>query len=68
VSQKADSLKQTAAAKKEEVAGKAQEVTPDSAGAAIQQAQRYARENPVAVAAGAAFIAGFVLGRRRSRR
>jgi ElaB/YqjD/DUF883 family membrane-anchored ribosome-binding protein len=65
---RADSVKQSAAAKKEEVAAKAQAATPESASSAVHQAQRYAKENPAAVAAGAAFLAGFVLGRRRSRR
>jgi hypothetical protein len=67
-STKAEAMKQTAAAKKDEVAGKAQEATPDSVGTGVQQAQRYARENPAALAIGGAFVAGFFLGRRRSRR
>jgi ElaB/YqjD/DUF883 family membrane-anchored ribosome-binding protein len=62
-SAKADSVKQTATAKKEEVAGKA----PDSAGAAVEQAQRFVRENPAALAIGGAFVAGFALGKLRSR-
>jgi ElaB/YqjD/DUF883 family membrane-anchored ribosome-binding protein len=62
-SAKADSLKQTATAKREEVADKA----PDSAGAAIEQAQRFAEQNPAALAIGGAFIAGFALGKLRSR-
>lgn len=62
-SAKADSVKQTATAKREEVAEKA----PDSAGAAVQRAQRFAQENPAALAVGGAFIAGFALGKLRSR-
>ena len=62
-SAKADSVKQAATAKREEVADKA----PDSAGAAVERAQRFAQENPAALAIGGAFIAGFALGRRRSR-
>lgn len=66
--EKAESLKRTAAAKKDEVTDKAQEAAPDSAASALEQVQRYASENPAALATGAAFLAGFVLGRRRSRR
>jgi ElaB/YqjD/DUF883 family membrane-anchored ribosome-binding protein len=62
-SAKADSVRQTATAKREEVAEKA----PDSAGAAVEQAQRFARENPTALAIGGAFVAGFALGKLRSR-
>jgi ElaB/YqjD/DUF883 family membrane-anchored ribosome-binding protein len=62
-SAKADSVKQTSTAKREEVAEKA----PDSAGAAVQRAQRFAQENPAALAVGGAFIAGFALGKLRSR-
>jgi len=62
-SAKADSVKQAATAKREEVAEKA----PDSAGGAVARAQRFAEENPAALAIGGAFIAGFALGRRRSR-
>jgi hypothetical protein len=50
------------------MADKAQQATPESAGSAVEQAKKYARENPAALAAGAAFLAGFVLGRRRLRR
>lgn len=62
-SAKAESIKQTATAKREEVAEKA----PDSAGAALERAQRYVQQNPAALAIGAAFIAGFALGKLRSR-
>ena len=62
-SAKADSIKQTATAKREEVAEKA----PDSAGAAVERAQRYAQQNPAALAIGGAFVAGFALGKLRSR-
>jgi ElaB/YqjD/DUF883 family membrane-anchored ribosome-binding protein len=43
------------------------EKAPDSAGTALERAQRFAEENPAALAIGGAFIAGFALGRRRSR-
>lgn len=59
----ADSIKQTATAKRDEVAEKA----PDSAGAAVERAQRFVRENPVVAAIGGAFIAGFAFGKLRSR-
>jgi ElaB/YqjD/DUF883 family membrane-anchored ribosome-binding protein len=62
-SAKADSVKQAATAKREEVAEKA----PDSAGTAVERAQRFARENPAALAIGGAFVAGFALGKLRSR-
>lgn len=62
-SAKADSVKQTATAKREEVGEKA----PDSAGAALEQAQRFAQQNPAALAIGGAFVAGFALGKLRSR-
>jgi ElaB/YqjD/DUF883 family membrane-anchored ribosome-binding protein len=62
-SAKAESVKQTATAKREAVTDK----TPESAGAAVHQAQRFIQDNPTAVAIGGAFIAGFALGRRRSR-
>jgi hypothetical protein len=61
-SAKADSIKQTATAKREEAAEKA----PDSAGAALERAQRLAQQNPAVLAIGA-FIAGFALGKLRSR-
>ena len=60
LAEKADVKKQ---AKKDEVAEKA----PAAAGAAVEQAQRFVRENPTALAIGGAFVAGFALGRRRSR-
>jgi ElaB/YqjD/DUF883 family membrane-anchored ribosome-binding protein len=58
-SAKADSVKQTATEKKDEVAEKAP--------AAVEQGQRLVRENPAALAIAGAFLAGFALGRRRSR-
>jgi hypothetical protein len=72
--EKAESLKQTAADKAESVtSGAATDGSSESssisakASAAAAQAMAKARENPVATAGGASFIAGFVLGRRRSR-
>jgi ElaB/YqjD/DUF883 family membrane-anchored ribosome-binding protein len=60
---KVSGVKEKASAKREEVAEKA----PDSAGAAVERAQRVARENPAALAIGGAFVAGFALGKLRSR-
>jgi ElaB/YqjD/DUF883 family membrane-anchored ribosome-binding protein len=57
LTERAESLKQAAAEK-----------TPDSAGTAVGQARGYAKENPGVLGAGAAFLVGFLLGRRRSRR
>jgi hypothetical protein len=62
VAQKTDVKKQAKAK-----ASGVKEKAPDSAGAALERAQRFAEENPAALAVGGAFIAGFALGRRRSR-
>jgi ElaB/YqjD/DUF883 family membrane-anchored ribosome-binding protein len=66
-SAKVEEVKQTATAKKEEVTDKAQEATPDSGRDAARQAQQFARENPIPLAIGGAFVAGYVIGRLRSR-
>ena len=67
---KKDELKDQASAKADEAKAKAQELgekakqaAPDSAGEGVAQAQRFAQENPVPVAAAGAFVAGLVLGR-----
>lgn len=71
LAQKAD-VKGQAKAKvedaKQKASAKVQEVTPDSAGTALEGAQRFARENPALVGIGAALAVGFLLGRRRARR
>jgi ElaB/YqjD/DUF883 family membrane-anchored ribosome-binding protein len=71
LAQKAD-VKGQAKAKvedaKQKASAKAQEVTPDSAGTALEGAQRFVRENPAVVGIGAALAVGFLLGRRRARR
>jgi ElaB/YqjD/DUF883 family membrane-anchored ribosome-binding protein len=67
-SARAESIKETATEKKEQFAGKTQEVTPDSAATALDGARRFARENPAVVGIGAALAVGFLLGRRRGRR
>jgi len=52
---------------KDDLLGKAQEASPDTAGAAAAQVQQKARENPLPVAVGAGVLAGFVLGRLSKR-
>jgi ElaB/YqjD/DUF883 family membrane-anchored ribosome-binding protein len=57
-------------ATKESVAekiGKAREASPDSVSSAASQATTTAKQNPIPVAALAAFIGGFVLGRLTKR-
>jgi ElaB/YqjD/DUF883 family membrane-anchored ribosome-binding protein len=65
---KVEETKQRVGAKKDEVVGKAKETSPDSASQMAGQAANTAKENPLPVAAGAAFVAGFLLGRRFGRR
>ena len=60
---KVDETRQRVADKKDEVLGKAKESSPDSASQLADQAASTARENPLPFAAGAAFVAGFLLGR-----
>jgi uncharacterized protein YdbL (DUF1318 family) len=60
---KAEGIKDTAQAKTRELASKAQQSTPDSAASAGRQVLDTARENPVPVAIGGAFLAGFLLAR-----
>ena len=64
---KVDEAKQRVAEKKEELLGKAKETSPESAGQFADQAATTAKENPLPVAAGAAFVAGFLLGRLTRR-
>jgi ElaB/YqjD/DUF883 family membrane-anchored ribosome-binding protein len=65
---KVDETRQRVADKKDEVVGKAKESSPDSGSQVAGQAASRARENPLPVAAGAAFVAGFLLGRLSGRR
>jgi ElaB/YqjD/DUF883 family membrane-anchored ribosome-binding protein len=67
-SEKVAGAKEKVGSKVEELAGKAKDATPASAGAGMQQAQSAARENPMPVVAAAAFVAGVVAGRVLSRR
>jgi Protein of unknown function (DUF3618) len=64
---KADETKQRATEKKDELLGKAKEASPDSAGQFAGQAATTAKDNPLPLAAGAAFVAGFLLGRLTRR-
>jgi ElaB/YqjD/DUF883 family membrane-anchored ribosome-binding protein len=65
---KAEEAKQRATEKKDELLGKAKQSSPDSPGQFADQAATTAKDNPLPVAAGAAFVVGFILGRvtRRS--
>lgn len=68
VRQRVDAAKHAAQAKREELVGKAQAGTPDSAGAGMQQVTSKARENPLALAVGGGLVVGFFLGRCRAGR
>lgn len=61
--QKIDQAKASVAEKKEQLLGKAKQASPDSAAGAATQASQKGRENPLAVAAAAAFAFGFLAGR-----
>jgi ElaB/YqjD/DUF883 family membrane-anchored ribosome-binding protein len=52
---------------KDDLLGKAQEASPETARTAAAQVQQKARENPLPVAVGAAVLVGFVLGRLSRR-
>ena len=61
--QKIDQTKATVTEKKEQLLGKAREASPETASSAATQASIKARENPLPVAAAAAFAFGFLAGR-----
>jgi ElaB/YqjD/DUF883 family membrane-anchored ribosome-binding protein len=63
--EKVDDLKQTVADKKESFTSSGP--AGEKAGSVVTRAKTKARENPVAAAAGAAFLGGYLLGRKRSR-
>jgi chromosome segregation ATPase len=65
--QKIDGAKASVAEKKDELLGKAKQVSPDTATAAAATATEKARQNPVPVASIAAFAAGYVFGRLSRR-
>jgi ElaB/YqjD/DUF883 family membrane-anchored ribosome-binding protein len=66
--EKKDAATQKATATKGQATAKAEEVTPESARAGMQQAQQLARENPVPVIVGIAAFGGFILGWVMGRR
>ena len=61
--QKIDETTASIAQKREQLLGKAKEASPDSAATAATQASQKARENPLPLAAAAAFAFGFLAGR-----
>jgi ElaB/YqjD/DUF883 family membrane-anchored ribosome-binding protein len=65
--QRAAAAKQAALEKKQELMAKAKATTPETAGAGAQQLATTAKENPLPLAAGGAFLLGYMLGRRRGR-
>jgi ElaB/YqjD/DUF883 family membrane-anchored ribosome-binding protein len=54
--------------KRDEVVGKAREISPDSALAAASTGTQKARQNPMPLAVTGAFAAGLLIGRLMSRR
>ena len=70
---KAQAQEKVAAAKtkvtetRDDLLGKAQEASPETAETAAAQVQQKTRENPMPVAVGAAVLVGFVLGRLSKR-
>ena len=60
---KAQDTKVSMAEKKDELVGKARDVSPDSAAEAASQMSEKARGNPLPLAAAGAFLAGFFAGR-----
>jgi ElaB/YqjD/DUF883 family membrane-anchored ribosome-binding protein len=61
--QRINQTKASVAEKKEQLLGKAREASPDGAAGAATQASETARQNPLPVAAAAAFVFGFLAGR-----
>jgi hypothetical protein len=61
------SAKGVAQQKKDEITAKIKSTAPDSATAGAQQVATTAKKNPFPLAAGAAFLAGFLAGRVSSR-
>jgi ElaB/YqjD/DUF883 family membrane-anchored ribosome-binding protein len=61
--EKINQTKASVAEKKEQLLGKAREASPETATGVATQASQKARENPLPVAAAAAFAFGFLAGR-----
>lgn len=68
VQDKATAAKRMTASKRDEVARRAKEVSPESASEGAQRAVRAARENPARLAALGSFVAGIVFGRVLGRK
>ena len=64
---KVEETKSSVAEKKEELLGKARDVSPETAASAATQASETARGNPLPLAAAGAFLAGFLAGRVSKR-
>src|SRR5688572_15089083 len=67
VGAKTDQAKSKVAETTDSLSDRAQEATPESAAAGAQQAQQFAKENPVPLAIAGAFLAGFALAKLLSR-
>ena len=67
VQERVDQTRETVTQKADEFAGRAKEISPDSAMSAASSAAQKGRENPVPVAALGAFALGFLVGRVSSR-
>jgi hypothetical protein len=65
--QKVAAVKQSVNVKKDEVLGRARQASPEGARSAAGTMSQKARENPLPVAAAAAFAAGWLLGRITNR-
>jgi ElaB/YqjD/DUF883 family membrane-anchored ribosome-binding protein len=66
--EKVADVRQTVNERRAELVTRARENSPDGAGSAAVQLRDRAQENPLTVAAIAAFAGGFILGRLRSGR
>ena len=67
VREKIESTKESATQKKDDLMGKAREASPETVSSGAAQATQKAKENPLPVAAVAAFFGGFLLGRITKR-
>jgi ElaB/YqjD/DUF883 family membrane-anchored ribosome-binding protein len=63
--QKVEATKASLTDKKEQLLGKASDVSPESAATVASDASQKARENPLPLAAAGAFALGFLVGRAR---
>lgn len=65
--QRIEETKTSVSDKKDELLGKARDASPESAANAAAQAGQKARQNPLPLAVGAAFLSGFLVGRLTKR-